>query len=669
MGLVKNKPWDEVIQFDDWKEEIKDSNDDNTLEEESESAVIPAVVNGTEVSSLQDDKGEDIFNLISSLNTDNASYVETKKMVEQKSEDEILAEKLRKEEEERARINREQFERERAELEKRAFEEAERKAQEAAELQAKKEKSFFNKASKLLKPKKASKGKDAQNIEEETETSEVEPLVPDNSEEIEEAKNVEAIEKLEEEIENIDDSISLTAPNANIITSGKKEYVSRKSKTKHHPGKKETSKEDSDEQELESEISNTEELDVKSVTESMAETIDVSDEHKNTSDKTKNSGKTVKETKNKGDFFGFLSKGPAKSSEKEVKSKKEKSESKVSETKDEEIVEEKKVMSKTDWEFLATHDELTKLLNQRAYEEFKKNPIKDTYAVVMIDINNLKYTNDTFGHASGNSLITAVADQIKELFPDCGYRIGGDEFVIVKQYKSDKKAETEIIKKKESFHSALATLTKKEKDSGLVYAASFGYAISNGTEEFGAVADKADKAMYTEKKAYKEAHPQFNMRDKPAKKELPNHQKGTQPQNYDEMLSKDQQELKKYIQDNHVQVSTKSTNEIVREIQRRSSELVAILIASPTFDQLFIIQEAQTFIDVVSEMDSLIDYSYLYIVYQDGSQYKGSDEYLLQVKQVFEAISKGLITKTIQSESEVLKVKGINVFKNIFVDA
>lgn len=324
-----------------------------------------------------------------------------------------------------------------------------------------------------------------------------------------------------------------------------------------------------------------------------------------------------------------------------------------------------------DWQYLATHDELTGLLNQRVYEEFKKSDIQGVYVIAMIDINNLKYTNDTYGHAAGNNLITAVSDQIKTLFPDCGYRIGGDEFVIFVRYKNVKKAESDFLKKKETFHSALKARTSKEYASGLVYSASLGYAISDGEKDFAIVSDEADKLMYAEKKAYKEAHPEFNMRGaaEPFKNTPAPAQAPTNPEDYDNMLSKDQRELKQYVQDNHIQVSQKSTQEIIREIQSRSSEIVAILIASPTFDQLFILLSAQTFIGVCNDVDSLIDYSYFYIMYKSGPQYKGSDEYLLQVKQVFEAIGNGILSGQIKSEKEILKIKGINIFKNIYVGA
>ena len=140
------------------------------------------------------------------------------------------------------------------------------------------------------------------------------------------------------------------------------------------------------------------------------------------------------------------------------------------------------------------------------------------------------------------------------------------------------------------------------------------------------------------------------------------------PVDYDSMLTKDQRTLKKTIQDNHKPVSVCSTQQIIRDVQTRASEVIAILIASPTFDQLFIILRPEEFINIVTEMEAMVDYSYLYILYEGGPQYKGSDEYLSEVTHIFEAIGNGIKTGKIRSEKDFQKIKGINVFKTIYVD-
>lgn len=84
---------------------------------------------------------------------------------------------------------------------------------------------------------------------------------------------------------------------------------------------------------------------------------------------------------------------------------------------------------------LAYQDGLTGAGNRTAYMEklqrIEKEPSKDTLAIVMFDINNLKWINDTFGHKTGDDLITNCSELINKAFSPRWeiYRIGGDEFV------------------------------------------------------------------------------------------------------------------------------------------------------------------------------------------------------------------------------------------------
>ncbi len=55
------------------------------------------------------------------------------------------------------------------------------------------------------------------------------------------------------------------------------------------------------------------------------------------------------------------------------------------------------------------------------------------FSMALVDIDNLKYVNDTYGHGAGDKVITAVADKIKRQIGDSGAvgRFGGDEFIIL----------------------------------------------------------------------------------------------------------------------------------------------------------------------------------------------------------------------------------------------
>ena len=83
-------------------------------------------------------------------------------------------------------------------------------------------------------------------------------------------------------------------------------------------------------------------------------------------------------------------------------------------------------------------DSLTALGNRYAFdrllEEIERDPESFSNAVlVMLDLNGLKYTNDTYGHEAGDELITYAAKCISETVgseAEC-FRIGGDEFTVV----------------------------------------------------------------------------------------------------------------------------------------------------------------------------------------------------------------------------------------------
>lgn len=86
----------------------------------------------------------------------------------------------------------------------------------------------------------------------------------------------------------------------------------------------------------------------------------------------------------------------------------------------------------------ANTDKLTSLSNRRAFEAMmsgiERDPNSYSDAVlIMLDLNGLKYTNDTYGHSAGDELIASAAKCIKETIGSGNYfyRIGGDEFAVI----------------------------------------------------------------------------------------------------------------------------------------------------------------------------------------------------------------------------------------------
>ncbi|HET9646513.1 MAG TPA: EAL domain-containing protein [Burkholderiaceae bacterium] len=89
--------------------------------------------------------------------------------------------------------------------------------------------------------------------------------------------------------------------------------------------------------------------------------------------------------------------------------------------------------------FQAMHDELTGLMNRRAFEVAMADLMKpgrrpDVDGVLcIIDLDHFKLVNDTFGHAAGDQVLRQVADMLRRNVrsTDIAARIGGDEFAVI----------------------------------------------------------------------------------------------------------------------------------------------------------------------------------------------------------------------------------------------
>ncbi|MFI3236517.1 MAG: GGDEF domain-containing protein [Lachnospiraceae bacterium] len=79
-------------------------------------------------------------------------------------------------------------------------------------------------------------------------------------------------------------------------------------------------------------------------------------------------------------------------------------------------------------------DTLTGMRNRNSYSkmiaDLRKNP-PARLGVVYVDINGLKAVNDIYGHSEGDNYIKEVGIFLRDLYDDCAFRIGGDEFVML----------------------------------------------------------------------------------------------------------------------------------------------------------------------------------------------------------------------------------------------
>jgi diguanylate cyclase (GGDEF)-like protein len=99
----------------------------------------------------------------------------------------------------------------------------------------------------------------------------------------------------------------------------------------------------------------------------------------------------------------------------------------------------KLIDSNSKFKKLALTDELTSLYNRRSFdlrlieETSRANRYKQELSLIMIDIDDFKRHNDTFGHQTGDKLLEELADMIRESIreSDSAFRYGGDEFAVL----------------------------------------------------------------------------------------------------------------------------------------------------------------------------------------------------------------------------------------------
>jgi diguanylate cyclase (GGDEF)-like protein len=89
---------------------------------------------------------------------------------------------------------------------------------------------------------------------------------------------------------------------------------------------------------------------------------------------------------------------------------------------------------------LASHDALTGLPNRRAFTDSvgrtlqrAGRPVGSPLSIAMIDLDNFKRVNDTFGHAAGDKVLQSIASALEQVTRPGDFiaRIGGDEFALV----------------------------------------------------------------------------------------------------------------------------------------------------------------------------------------------------------------------------------------------
>ncbi len=166
----------------------------------------------------------------------------------------------------------------------------------------------------------------------------------------------------------------------------------------------------------------------------------------------------------------------------------------------------------------AERDSLTKLLNKQSTQQLVTEylNVQDTdqlSALLILDLDNFKTVNDSYGHLYGDAVLAQVGSCLRSLFRsnDIIGRIGGDEFLVFLKDLPD----TDIVKDRcdlllSSLNKLLVRLMPDLEVSCSIGAAIAPTHASNYADLF----QRADEALYGAKKRGKNRYKIYSLRDK-----------------------------------------------------------------------------------------------------------------------------------------------------------
>ena len=145
-------------------------------------------------------------------------------------------------------------------------------------------------------------------------------------------------------------------------------------------------------------------------------------------------------------------------------------------------------------------DGLTRLYNRTEIEHNIKVALEEqetnNVSLIMLDIDNFKKVNDTYGHAEGDVVIIALADVLRKAAAGVkdaySGRWGGEEFMMLLQHEDARQAAAIA----EEIRKAFAAITYK---TALPQTVSIGVTQATRNEDYDIVCTRVDKALYTAK--------------------------------------------------------------------------------------------------------------------------------------------------------------------------
>ena len=145
-------------------------------------------------------------------------------------------------------------------------------------------------------------------------------------------------------------------------------------------------------------------------------------------------------------------------------------------------------------------DGLTGLYNRTETEHSIKNALEEqtsnSVSLIMLDLDNFKKVNDSYGHAEGDVVIITLADVLRKILGDvkssCSGRWGGEEFMVLLQNEDV----NEAVALAEKIRTEFSSISYKTAPAQTV---SIGVTQAKANEDFDIVCNRVDKALYTAK--------------------------------------------------------------------------------------------------------------------------------------------------------------------------
>lgn len=156
-------------------------------------------------------------------------------------------------------------------------------------------------------------------------------------------------------------------------------------------------------------------------------------------------------------------------------------------------------------ELLANQDGLTGLPNLRSFMSIARNTLHHRpISILMIDIDNFKRYNDTYGHLQGDKLLCEVGQLLRSFIAECDYaaRYGGEEFIVMSHTVDYHQLEQYARR----LCSAVAEHSYLGPDSASI-TISIGISTSvSNKEDLLRIIAEADEALYMSKNSGKNRH-------------------------------------------------------------------------------------------------------------------------------------------------------------------